>query len=267
MKRTIILATGILMMLSLIVWNPTSHAQVGVSTSAPTVAQTPTVTGTPPVAALPDEDKEQDVDSGRYGRGGISFKEYLLRREQMINLLRGLPFNVPGNPRLKALQQLKQQEAALLSKTTQPSASGSTGGAAASSTSSTSASAVAVPTWTSVGPEPIPDGQTNLIDGTRNPVSGRVLTIAVHPTDPNKVYVGTAQGGLYRSLDGGQTWTQLMDSAETLAVGAVTIDPLDPTTLFVGTGEGNFCGDCFFGVGFYIIKNAESATPTLLGPY
>jgi photosystem II stability/assembly factor-like uncharacterized protein len=190
----------------------------------------------------------------------LSFKEYLLRREQMINKLHGLPFNVPGNPRFKAIQLLRQQEAALRG-------SAAPSGSAASGTSSTSSSALAVgPTWTSIGPAPIPDGQTNLIDATRNPVSGRVLTIAVHPTNPNIAYVGTAQGGLYRTLNGGLTWTPLMDDALTLAVGAVTIDPLDPTTLFVGTGEGNFCGDCFFGVGFYIIKNAET-TPTLLGPY
>ena len=268
MKRPIIIASGILMLLSLVIWNPASRAQVGVNTrtQAATVAPTPIVTGTPKLGALPKADEEEDVDSGPYGRGGLSFQEYLRRREQMINLLRGLPFPVVGNPRTKALQLLKQQEAALRNRTTQTSSTSTTSGST-SSTSSTSSLNLLSPAWTPIGPAPIPDGQTNLIDATRNPVSGRVLTIAVHPTDPNKVYVGTAQGGLYRSLDGGLTWTALMDNAETLAVGAVTIDPLDPTTLFVGTGEGNSCGDCFFGVGFYIIKNAESATPTLLGPY
>ena len=57
-----------------------------------------------------------------------------------------------------------------------------------------------------------------------------------------------------------------MDSALSLSVGAVTIDPTNPSTLFVGTGEGNFCGDCFFGVGFYVIRNADT-TPTLSGPF
>ncbi|MCA1593763.1 MAG: hypothetical protein LC754_14160 [Acidobacteria bacterium] len=262
MKRMIGVAAAFLALLSLMLVNfpRGASAQIDVNTTTPTL----TVAPTPRVAATPDLDREEDVDSGRYGRNGMSFQDYLIRREQMINLLRGLPFSVPGNPRLKAIQLLRQQEAALRSGTTQAGATGSTG--TTSTTSSTQLSSSPPPAWTSIGPAPIPDGQTNLIDATRNPVSGRVLTIAIHPTDPNKVYVGTAQGGLYRTLDGGQTWTALMDDALTLAVGSVTIDPLDPTTLFVGTGEGNFCGDCFFGVGFYIIKNAET-TPTLLGPY
>jgi hypothetical protein len=233
-----------------------SSAQTGV-TVRPSAVPTPPTVAPPPT---PDPN-ERDVDSGPNGRGNLSFEEYLVRREQMINKLHGLPFSVPGNPRLKAIQLLKQQEAALRGSAA-PSGSAS---APAGSSSSPSAP-TSGPTWTSVGPAPIPDGQTNLIDATRNPVSGRVLTIAVHPTNPDIVYVGTAQGGLYRSLNGGLSWTPLMDDALSLAVGAVTIDPLDPTTLFVGTGEGNSCGDCFFGVGFYIIKNAET-TPTLLGPF
>src|SRR5258708_4778099 len=117
--------------------------------------------------------------------------------------------------------------------------------------------------WTPLGPAPMPNGQTTAIS---TPVSGRVTAIVVHPTNENIVYVGTAQGGLYRSLDGGTTWTALMDDALSLAIGSIAIDPLDSTTLFVGTGEGNLSGDSFFGVGLYIVKNAET-TPTLLGPF
>ena|GEM_PF-2272584 len=267
MKRITGVAVAVVVVLFLLASNLPrgARAQISVNTAP---APTPLVT-TPVAAPTPDLDEEEDVDSGRYGRGGMSFRDYLTRREQMINLLRGLPTAVPGNPRLKALQILKQQEAALRSSTTQTNTSTSTTGTTTGGTSPALPPALppASPAWTPIGPAPIPDGQTNLIDSTRNPVSGRVLAIAVHPSDANKVYVGTAQGGLYRTLDGGQSWTPLMDNADTLAVGAVTIDPLDPTTVFVGTGEGNFCADCFFGVGFYIIKNAESASPTLLGPF
>src|SRR5262249_59047413 len=88
--------------------------------------------------------------------------------------------------------------------------------------------------WTPLGPAPIPNGQTT---GVSQAVSGRVTAIVVHPSNENIVYVGTAQGGLYRSLNGGTTWTALMDDAQSLAIGSIAIDPLDPTTLFVGTGE------------------------------
>jgi hypothetical protein len=36
-------------------------------------------------------------------------------------------------------------------------------------------------------------------------VSGRVSAIEIDPNNPNNVYVGAAQGGVYRSLDGGAT--------------------------------------------------------------
>ena len=117
--------------------------------------------------------------------------------------------------------------------------------------------------WTPLGPAPIPNGQTTAVSQA---VSGRVTVIAVHPTNENIVYVGTAQGGLYRSLNGGTTWTPLTDQALSLAIGSIAIDPLDPTTLVVGTGEGNLSADSFFGVGVYVIKQADT-TPQLLGPF
>jgi photosystem II stability/assembly factor-like uncharacterized protein len=204
---------------------------------------------------------KEDVDAGPFGRSS-NFRDYLTRREQMVEMLRGIPNPLALSARASAIHQLEQQQATLLGNL-QSSAVAMPQGVATSS--NVPITAVTAP-WTPVGPAPIPDGQTNLLDATRNPVSGRVLAIAVHPTNPDIVYIGTAQGGLYRTLNGGQSWTPLMDNALSLAVGAVTIDPLDPTTLFVGTGEGNFCIDCFFGVGFYIIKNADT-NPTLLGPY
>jgi hypothetical protein len=112
--------------------------------------------------------------------------------------------------------------------------------------------------WQPLGPAPIPIGATNAY-------SGRVSAIAVHPTNPNIVYVGTAQGGVYRTLNGGGTWTPLMDSALTIAIGAVVISPSDPTTVFVGTGEAALCGSgCFIGVGLYRITNADTV-PVLSG--
>ena len=119
--------------------------------------------------------------------------------------------------------------------------------------------------WVFIGPNPIPLGQTQ---GTRVPVSGRTISIAIHPTDPDTVYVGTAQGGLYKSTNGGTNWTKLFEfQLETLAIGAITIDPTDSSIVYVGTGENGQSADSFAGKGLYIIRNANSATPTLNGPF
>jgi hypothetical protein len=92
-----------------------------------------------------------------------------------------------------------------------------------------------------------------------------VTAVVVDPTNSSKVYLGTAQGGVWRSLDGGTTWVSIFDNADSLAIGALAVAPSSPGTLYVGTGEFNSCGDCFFGVGLYRIDNADAAA-TLVGP-
>ncbi|MCU1268139.1 MAG: hypothetical protein JWM21_4457 [Acidobacteria bacterium] len=194
-------------------------------------------------------DFEKDADMKTRSGVELNKQDYLRRRGEMIAMLRGLPLpeDVSPDARAQAIRQMERQEAqqrsAAKAGSLVPEISGSS--------------------WTPIGPAPIPLGQTT---GVQNPVSGRVLSIAVHPSNPNIVYVGTAQGGLYRTIDGGTTWTAIMDTAQSLAIGAIAIDPVTPTTLFVGTGEGNLCGDCFFGVGMYRILTAET-TPVLQGPF
>lgn len=178
-------------------------------------------------------------------------KERFLRgREQYIMQRRGLPYPAGRpNPRSLAIRQMEAQERKLYGRRAQTQFLPRERATTLSSTS-----------WTSTGPEPIPNGQTI---GTTLPVSGRVTSIAVHPANANVVYAGTASGGLYRSLDGGSTWTQLMDGALSLAIGSVAIDPVTPSTVVVGTGEDNG----FFGVGVYKITGADGVTPVLSGPF
>jgi len=105
-------------------------------------------------------------------------------------------------------------------------------------------------TWTALGPTPIPFGQTQ---GSTVAVSGRVTAIDVDPFNTNIAIVGTAQGGVYRTMNGGNSWTHLLDTASTLAIGAVAFAPSNPNTVYVGTGEGNLSMDSYAGVGVYRI--------------
>src|SRR5437762_3812541 len=130
------------------------------------------------------------------------------------------------------------------------------------------------PAWTALSPAPIPNGQTipadvNGISLTHTPVSGRVTAVAIDPANANIVYVGAAQGGVYKSTNGGSTWTRLMDSAMTLAVGSLELDPTDATgnTLLVGSGESNFSADSYAGFGVYKLTGVKSSSPVLSGPF
>ncbi len=118
-----------------------------------------------------------------------------------------------------------------------------------------------------IGPIPIANGQTF---GDRDKVSGRVSSLAINPQNPNIVFLGAAQGGVWRSTDAGNTWQPMTDNAPTQAIGAIAIDPSDPKTIYAGTGEGNLSGDSFFGMG--VLKSTDSgdtwstlATQTFLG--
>lgn len=188
-------------------------------------------------------------------RGRINEQEYLRLRDQQVGMKRGVDdlARIP-QARSQAIRNMEVQERALRQRHV-----------AAAKASGSAITNLSPLSWTPLGPDPIPNGQTA---PTEVAVSGRVTAIAIDPTDAtaSTVYVGTAQGGLYRSLDGGATWMPLMDSAQSLAIGAITIDPKNPTTLFVGTGEGNLSLDSFFGVGLYIIQNATT-TADITGPF
>jgi hypothetical protein len=205
-------------------------------------------------AASSDDEDEDSADIPAIARGRINEQEYLRQRDQQAGMKRGVD-DLARNPqgRSRAIRQMEAQEQTVRAART-----------AGARRLRPALSPPASP-WTPLGPDPIPNGQTV---GTEVAVSGRVTAIAIDPTvsNGNTVYVGTAQGGLYRSLDGGNTWVALMDSAQSLAIGALALDPTDPTVLFVGTGEGNFSVDSFFGVGLYIITNANSSF-ALNGPF
>jgi photosystem II stability/assembly factor-like uncharacterized protein len=112
-------------------------------------------------------------------------------------------------------------------------------------------------TWTPDGPQPAASYYGTI------PYSGRATAIAVHPTDPNTVYLGTAAGGVWKTTDGGQTWTPLTDSQASLAIGAVAVDPNNPTTIFAGTGEPDSSTDSYYGQG--LLKSTDAgATWTLI---
>ncbi|MEZ4618941.1 MAG: hypothetical protein R2867_25980 [Caldilineaceae bacterium] len=115
--------------------------------------------------------------------------------------------------------------------------------------------------WTLLGPTVVREGQS----GKQPAMSGRVRAITVAPGG-KRLYIASANGGVWRSEDGGQTWLSLMDAfdlnpslyrADSLACGALALAPglwAGQDTIYVGSGEPGvvpwFQGDsAYFGVG------------------
>ena len=64
--------------------------------------------------------------------------------------------------------------------------------------------------------------------------------MAVHPSNSNVLYIGGAQGGVWRSTDGGSNWTALTDKECSLAMGSIALDPVNPAVVYAATGEQHF---------------------------
>ncbi len=112
--------------------------------------------------------------------------------------------------------------------------------------------------WSLIGPRPIDGAATSWVYGGSTPYAGRITSIATHPTNAQVAYVGSANGGVWKTTDSGSTWTQIFDNAPataSMAIGAVAIDPSAPETIYVGTGEANFGESGYLGTGLYRSRN------------
>jgi photosystem II stability/assembly factor-like uncharacterized protein len=84
-------------------------------------------------------------------------------------------------------------------------------------------------------------------------MSGRVAALgAAHRKDGSTVlYVGAASGGVWKSTDGGTTFTPKFDKQKVQSIGAIALDPNDPETVWVGTGEAWTRNSVSIGDGIY----------------
>ncbi|MFN8587293.1 MAG: FlgD immunoglobulin-like domain containing protein [Candidatus Eisenbacteria bacterium] len=81
-------------------------------------------------------------------------------------------------------------------------------------------------------------------------VGGRVTALAVAP-GATTLYLGSANGGVWKSTDSGVSWTPVTDRTPIVSVGALALDPTDPNVLWCGTGESNGSVDSYDGVGVW----------------
>lgn len=81
--------------------------------------------------------------------------------------------------------------------------------------------------------------------------SGRVSDFAVHPDRDEVIYVAMASGGVWKTENGGTTWSPIFNHEGSYAIGVVALDPHDPDIVWVGTGENNAQRSVGFGDGVY----------------
>lgn len=81
---------------------------------------------------------------------------------------------------------------------------------------------------------------------------GRVTTVTGVPSQPRTFYMGVASGGLFRTTDGGGTWTPISDGKIPLgSMGSIAVADSDPNTIYVGTGSDGVRSNVSTGRGVY----------------
>ena len=91
-------------------------------------------------------------------------------------------------------------------------------------------------------------------------VSGRMSALAVAG---NTIYAGGADGGVWRSTDGGGSWTPVFDDQGSLSIGSIAVAP--DGAIWVGTGEANTAFENYAGIGVLRSKTGNKGSWSLVG--
>ncbi|MDX2044345.1 MAG: hypothetical protein SF097_24260 [Acidobacteriota bacterium] len=91
-------------------------------------------------------------------------------------------------------------------------------------------------TWTPLGP---------------GNIGGRTRTIIINPNDPNTMFAAGVAGGIWKTTNGGTSWTPIADLIANIAVTCMAFDPKNANTIYAGTGEGFSNADGVRGAGIF----------------
>jgi len=82
-------------------------------------------------------------------------------------------------------------------------------------------------------------------------VSGRIVDLAVNPKNNAEYYIATANSGIWKTNNSGNTYIPLFDNEASFSMGCVTIDPTNSNIVWAGSGENNNQRVVGYGDGVY----------------
>ena len=97
--------------------------------------------------------------------------------------------------------------------------------------------------WFNAGPSPIQDGQIAPNTQPDRQVNGAIHTVLAHPTDADTLYIGSVNGGIWKTTNAtatNPTWTVQTDDQTSLSIGAMVFDPTDASHDTLVAGHGRF---------------------------
>ena len=93
--------------------------------------------------------------------------------------------------------------------------------------------------WFPLGPSDVPSGGGG---------AGRLTFVKEHPNNPNNLFVGTPNGGLWESTDGGLNWTVHNDFLDVIGCSDLVFDPVNPDIRYLSTGDNDHVSTYTIGV-------------------
>jgi photosystem II stability/assembly factor-like uncharacterized protein len=115
--------------------------------------------------------------------------------------------------------------------------------------------------WVNIGPTKADVAKNGVILAKSD--SGRVTGISINPTNHNDIYAAFSGGGVWRTTNGGTTWTPLTESLGSLSIGSMAVDPNNRNNILLGLG------DAFDGTGVGVVKSGDGgvtwSAPVYLG--
>lgn len=91
-------------------------------------------------------------------------------------------------------------------------------------------------------------------------IGGRITAVALHPTDQQTFYVGAASGEIFKTEDGGLSFTTIFDEQPSLSIGDMVLAPSNPEIIYVGTGEANPGGGSVAYDGLGVFRSEDGGT-------
>ncbi len=86
-------------------------------------------------------------------------------------------------------------------------------------------------------------------------MGGRISDIEGVPGNPRIVYAAAGSAGIFKTTNGGATWTAIFDRQPTISIGAIALDPNNSEVIWAGTGEANVRNSVSFGSGVYVSRD------------
>mgnify|MGYP000150351270 CR=1 FL=1 len=86
-------------------------------------------------------------------------------------------------------------------------------------------------------------------------IGGRVRALLIHPTNTSTMFAGSVSGGLWKTTNGGASWSVVNDFLSNMAISSLIMHPTQFSKMWAGTGEGFYNTDGIRGAGIMYSSN------------